>query len=81
MKQTLQSILTASDAALFPDISKNCSQNSVRCITESDVFRCNEEIAVFCRILILKIVCVSRILWMFCLLLKGTAPVNFIKQI
>ena len=47
MKQTLQSILTASDAALFPDISKNCSQNSVRCITESDVFRCNEEIAVF----------------------------------
>ena len=47
MKQTLQSILTASDAALFPDISKSCSQNSVRCITESDVFRCNEEIAVF----------------------------------
>lgn len=47
MKQTLQSILTASDAALFPDISKNCSQNSVRRITESDVFRCNEEIAVF----------------------------------
>ena len=47
MKQTLQSILTVSDAALFPDISKNCSQNSVRCITESDVFRCNEEIAVF----------------------------------
>ena len=47
MKQTLQSILTASDAALFPDISKSCSQNSVRCITESDVFHCNEEIAVF----------------------------------
>ena len=47
MKQTLQSILTASDAALFPDISKNCSQNSVLCITESDVFRFNEEIAVF----------------------------------
>ena len=47
MKQTLQSILTASDAALFPDISKSCSQNSVLCITESDVFRCNEEIAVF----------------------------------
>lgn len=47
MKQILQSILTASDAALFPDISKNCSQNSVRCITESDVFRYNEEIAVF----------------------------------
>ena len=47
MKQTLQSILAASDAALFPDISKSCSQNSVRCITESDVFRCNEEIAVF----------------------------------
>ena len=47
MKQTLQSILTASDAALFPDISKNCSQKSVRCITESDVFRSNEEIAVF----------------------------------
>ena len=47
MKQTFQSILTASDAALFPDISKNCSQNSVLCITESDVFRFNEEIAVF----------------------------------
>lgn len=47
MKQTLQSILTASDAALFPDISKSCSQNSVLCITESDVFRFNEEIAVF----------------------------------
>ena len=47
MKQTLQSILTASDAALFPDISKNCNQKSVRCITESDVFRSNEEIAVF----------------------------------
>lgn len=47
MKQTLQSILTASDAALFPDISKSCSQNSVLCVTESDVFRCNEEIAVF----------------------------------
>ena len=47
MKQILQSILTASDAALFPDISKSCSQNSVLCITESDVFRCNEEIAVF----------------------------------
>ena len=47
MKQTLQSILTASDAALFPNISKSCSQNSVRCITESDVFHCNEEIAVF----------------------------------
>ena len=47
MKQTLQSILTASDAALFPDISKSCSQNSVLCITESDVFCCNEEIAVF----------------------------------
>ena len=47
MKQTLQSILTASDAALFPDISKSCSQNSVLCITESDAFRCNEEIAVF----------------------------------
>lgn len=47
MKQTLQSILTASDAALFPAIFKNCSQKSVRCITESDVFRSNEEIAVF----------------------------------
>ena len=47
MKQTLQSILTASDAALFPAISKNCSQKSVLCITESDVFRSNEEIAVF----------------------------------
>ena len=47
MKQTLQSILTASDAALFPDIFKSCSQNSVLCITESDVFRSNEEIAVF----------------------------------
>ena len=47
MKQTLQSILTASDAALFPDISKSCNQNSVLCITESDVFRCDEEIAVF----------------------------------
>lgn len=47
MKQTLQSILTASDAALFPDISKSCSQNSVLCVTESDVFRYNEEIAVF----------------------------------
>ena len=47
MKQTLQSILTASDAALFPDISKSCSQNSVLCITESDVFCYNEEIAVF----------------------------------
>ena len=34
MKQTLQSILTASDAALFPDISKSCNQNSVLCITE-----------------------------------------------
>ena len=47
MKQTLQSILTAPDAALFPDVSKCCSQNSVLYITESDVFRCNEEIAVF----------------------------------
>lgn len=47
MKQTLQSILTASDAALFPDISKSCNQNSVLCITESDVFCYNEEIAVF----------------------------------
>ena len=47
MKQTLQSILTASNAALFPDVSKCCSQNSVLYITESDVFRCNEEIAVF----------------------------------
>ena len=47
MKQTLQSILTSSDAALFPDISKSCNQNSVLCITEADVFRCNEEIAVF----------------------------------
>ena len=47
MKQTFQSILTASDAALFPAIFKNCSQKSVRCITESDVFRSNEEIAVF----------------------------------
>ena len=47
MKQTLQSILTASDAALFPAISRNHSQNSVLCVTESDVFRCNEEIAVF----------------------------------
>ena len=47
MKQTLQSILTAPDAALFPDISKSCSQNSVLCITESDVFCCKEEIAVF----------------------------------
>ena len=75
MKQTLQSILTASDAALFPDISKSCSQNSVLCITESDVFRCNEEILIF------KIVCVSRILWIFCLFLKETVPVNFIKQI
>ena len=47
MKQTLQSILTASDAVLFPAISRNHSLNSVFCITESDVFRCNEEIAVF----------------------------------
>ena len=35
----------------------------------------------FCRLLIFKIVFVSRILWMFCLFLKGTVPVNFIKQI
>ena len=35
----------------------------------------------FCRILIFKIVCVSRILWIFCLFLKETVPVNFIKQI
>ena len=47
MKQTLQSILTTSNAALFPDVFKCCSQNSVLYITESDVFRCNEEIAVF----------------------------------
>ena len=47
MKQTLQSILTASDAVLFPAISRNHSLNSVFCITESDVFCCNEEIAVF----------------------------------
>ena len=47
MKQTLQSILTASNAVLFPAISRNHSLNSVFCITESDVFRCNEEIAVF----------------------------------
>ena len=47
MKQTLQSILTASDAVLFPAISRNHSLNSVLCITESDVFRCNDEIAVF----------------------------------
>lgn len=81
MKQTLQSILTASDAVLFPAISRNHSLNSVFCITESDVFRCNEEIAVFCRILIFKIVCASRILWTFCLSLKETAPADFIKQI
>ena len=35
----------------------------------------------FCRILIFKIVCASRILWMFCLSLKETAPADFIKQI
>lgn len=81
MKQTLQSILTSSDAMLFPAISRNHSPNSVCCITEFDVFHCNEEIAVFYRILIFKIVCASRILWIFCLSLKGTAPVNFIKQI
>lgn len=38
MKQTLQSILTASDTVLFPAISRNHSLNSVFCITESDVF-------------------------------------------
>ena len=47
MKQTLQSISAASEAVLFPTISRNHSLNSVFCITESDVFRCNEEIAVF----------------------------------
>ena len=47
MKQSLQSILTSFDTMLFPAISRNHSPNSVCCITESDVFHCNEEIAVF----------------------------------
>ena len=44
MKQTLQSILTASDA-LFPDIS--AAARILFSVTQNRRFRCNEEIAVF----------------------------------